>query len=202
MKEVRGYTASTFAKSTQASYRTHLRTYLRFCLHFKLEPIPAETATLLMYIAFLARTLKPSSLGNYLNIVRLIHLDSGLENPLKENFAIQNLKKGISREKGSPPKQMSPITPMMMFDIYDRLSMLSARDIAFWAGCCVAYFGFLRKATLLPESALTPRDACLLRKDIGELNRDDFVLNVRRTKTIQCSKRILKLPDVGCPGSP
>ena len=90
-------------------------TYLRFCLHFHLDPIPASNSTLLAYIAFLARSLKPTSINNYLNIVCILHLDAGLDNPLKDNFAILNLKRGIARELGTPrPKityHMSNVIP-------------------------------------------------------------------------------------------
>lgn len=67
--EVQQYTSNTYAETTKAAYRTHLKTYLRFCIYFGFDPIPVEQSTLLMYIAFLARTLKPTSIGNYLNIV-------------------------------------------------------------------------------------------------------------------------------------
>ena len=111
MREAQAYTGKTYAESTKASYKTHLFTYLRFCFKFELEPVPASKTTILAYTAYLARSkLKPSSITNYLNIIRILHLDYGYDNPLKDNFALTNLKRGINREKGSPPCQKLPIT--------------------------------------------------------------------------------------------
>ena len=75
------------------------------------------------YVAFLARTLKVSSINNYINIIRIIHLECGFGNPLEKNYALLNLKKGIAREIGTPPKQMKPLTCDILFEIYQELSM-------------------------------------------------------------------------------
>lgn len=144
-------------------------------------------------MAYLSRTLKPQSIKNYLNIIRLMHLEAFLCNPLKDNYALSNLQKGIARLNGCAPKQMRPITAEMLFDLSKHLCMMIPKDLAFWAVCCVGLFGFLRKATLLPISATSPGDACLLKGDLELIGYDSFVLHVRRTKTIQYNERVLKL---------
>lgn len=149
----------------------------------------------------MARTLKPTSIANYLNIIRILHLEAQFINPLAENFAVQNLRKGITRRLGSPPKQMLPFTCEMLLKILDGLCLMLPKDIAFWAACCVGFFGFLRKATLLPISGETPGDACLLYGDLEFQNPNNFVIKVRRTKTIQCNERVLLLPYTAYRGS-
>ena len=98
--ETRSYIGSTYAESTKASYRSHLRAFLRFCIYFDFEAVPASQDTILLYITFLARTLKPTSITNYINIIRILHLEAGLANPLFQNYAVNNLKKGIARQLG------------------------------------------------------------------------------------------------------
>ena len=200
-QEVCLYMTSTFAENTQKSYWSHLRTFLRFCIYFDVEPLPISQKHLLAYIAFLARTLQPQSINNYLNIIRIIHLDKGLKNPLSDNFAVKNLKRGIARRKGSPPKQKLPITGQIMLDIYNLLSLCSSKEISFWAACCVGFFGFLRKINLLPVSSIKLGDSCLLREDVDFVSNDCFVLNISKTKTIQNHERILTIPFVAVPGS-
>ena len=133
LSEAGSYTGKTFAETTKSTYRTHLRTYLRFCIKFGLEPVPASQHTLIAYIAFLARTLKPCSINGYLNIVRIIHLESGLRNPLENNYAIHNLKKGIARVLGSPPDQKLPITCPILLKIKQLLCFCIPKDIVFLA---------------------------------------------------------------------
>ena len=156
MHEAQSFIGKTYAVSTKSSYKTHLMTYLRFCLKFQLEPVPASTSTILSYTTFLARSLKPSSISNYLNIIRILHLDAGLPNPLLDNFALTNLKKGIQRELGSPPIQKLPITCKILKLIHCQLCFFLPKDVAFWAAYLVAFFGLLRKKTLLPQSMVNP----------------------------------------------
>ena len=105
MSEVRRFKKSAFALSTQKMYKSQLSSYLQFCLEFKCSPLPASQSTLLCYTAFLARRLLPTSIPNYLNVVRLLHLESGYKNPLEGNFELTLLKKGINRQLGVPPSK-------------------------------------------------------------------------------------------------
>ena len=156
---------------------------------------------MLSYIAFLARSLKPSSINGYLNIIRILHLDLGLPNPLENNYAVKNLKRGIARVKGSPPVQKLPITTQILLLICARLCFSMQKDIVFWAACLVGYYGLFRKSTLLPVTLKNPGDSCLLRGDLIVNSCTVFTLHVRKTKTIQCGDRVLVLPFVSCPGS-
>ena len=202
MQEARAFSGRTFARATQAAYKTHLKAYMRFCIRFNFNLVPATQDCIIGYITFLARSLKPSSIGSYLNVIRLLHLDAGLSNPLEGNFAATNLKKGITRELGSPPRQMLPMSCEMMMAILKSMCFLLPEDNAFWAICTTGFFGFLRKSTLLPVTSVNPGDGYILFSDVVWDANDCFVIHVRKTKTIQCSERILKLPFVSCDASP
>ena len=74
-------------------------------------PVPVHPAHLLQYAAFLARSLKPSSIGSYLNIIGLLHKEFGLPNPLLNNWPLKSLLTGIKRAIGTPPNQKLPLPP-------------------------------------------------------------------------------------------
>ena len=93
------YKSLALASSTKAAYKTHLMTFLRFCFYYEICPVPIDQNSLACYVAHLARTLSPSSVGIYLNIVRIMHLETGLANPLAENFEVAMIKRGINRVK-------------------------------------------------------------------------------------------------------
>ena len=76
--EAMSYKRSAFALSTQITYKSQLRSFLNFCIDFDCVPVPASQETLICYVAHLARRLLPSSIPNYLNVVRLLHLEAGL----------------------------------------------------------------------------------------------------------------------------
>jgi hypothetical protein len=140
LNEARAYKRMAFAEATKKAYKSHLVSYLTFCKEFKRNPVPATQDTITGYIVHLARRLKPSSIPGYINIIRLLHVQAGLDNPLVDNWEVKMLKKGISRLKGLPPKQKLPVTLEILGKIYRCLDLRSPRDIAFWVATLVGFF--------------------------------------------------------------
>jgi hypothetical protein len=196
--EARSFKRSAFAASTQKTYRSQLKKFLQFCLEYKCSPIPVSQSTLICYVAYLARNLSASSIPQYLNVVRILHEEAGLGNPLANNFELSMVKRGVRREKGVPPNQKLPITVGILRKIYALLDLSSPFDLAFWAAALTAFFGFLRKSTLLPESATFVVSKTLLREDVNDLCLSSFVLSIRHSKVIQFGQKVLSLPYVRC----
>lgn len=153
--------------------------------------MPASTKTLCRYAAFLARTLSPSSIKQYFNCIRLLHLENGFSNPTQDNWPLQLVLRGIEKTLGRPPKQKLPITPQILLAIRDQLDLSIDLHITFWAACLVGFYSFCRKATLVPKSAID-KDA-LCREDIQFMSQG-VIIRVRKTKTIQCGQRVLEIP--------
>jgi hypothetical protein len=68
---------AAFARSTVQTYKSQTNSYLRFCVNYGLQPVPATQQILCTYMAFLSRSLTPSSGKGYMNAVRLLHIESG-----------------------------------------------------------------------------------------------------------------------------
>jgi hypothetical protein len=179
MVDASGFKQSAYAESTKAAYRTHRNTYLRFCLYFGLTPVPAEQITLKTYVAYLSRTIKPSGIGGYLNIIRILHLEYGLANPLEKNFEVNLIKKGVARQLGSPALQKLPLDIEMLKLLYVHVDFTSNLDVAFWAALLVGFFGLLRKSSLLLKNASDNPSSGLRRCDIVNMQINSFVLLVR-----------------------
>ena len=151
--EARILKSQAFAMSTKASYQTHLMTYVRFCIFYGLKPVLAAQTTIACYIAHLARTMAPVSVNIYLNIIRIMHEESGLRNPLLDNYELSMIKRGLQRTKGAPPKQKAPITPAILIKLYSTLNLRLASERAFWCAMLVGFYGYLRKSSLFPSSS-------------------------------------------------
>ena len=96
-REAKTYRGLAYASPTKAGYRTQMNAYYRFCIFFNYAPVPVDTVTLTQYVAFLARILKFSSVKQYLNVLRILHLEAGFPNPLQDNWFLQSvLMKGNS----------------------------------------------------------------------------------------------------------
>jgi len=153
--------------------------------------VPITEENLAKYAAFLARRLKPNSIKQYINIVRIMHLEAGYENPSKDSFLLKTTLRGIERTLGSMVHRKSPITPQLLHAIKDKLNLRLKVDCIFWAACLVMFCGLFRKSNLFSKF-------CFKRSDI--LMNTDGVLELRVTssKTIQCRERTLtvRLPPI------
>ena len=165
-------------------------------------PFPAQSAHLCQYAAFLARSLKPSSIPNYLNIIGLLHKEFNLPNPLVDNWSLQSLLTGIKRVKGEPPSQKLPITPDILMRILSLLNMRSSFDASFWAICLVSFFGMLRKSHLLASSPGTVDTSQHLVRSDFQAFPWGYLVAIRWSKTIQFRERIVQLPLPIIPESP
>ena len=118
MRDARNYKRSAYAEGTKKTYRSQLKSYFKFCLEFDRCPIPVEQSTLIAYVSHLAGRISPSSIPGYLNVVRLLHMEAGLSNPLDQNWELLLLKRGINRQKGKPPVQKLPLTLSILRQIF------------------------------------------------------------------------------------
>ena len=194
---MRKYRSHAFAQSTAATYKSQFRVYLRFCPFFGYTPVPGRTIHILRYILFLARTLSTINIPNYLNVVRLLHLQFGYPNPLEEPlFKHQKalLMRGIKRLNGDSVSQKLPITPEVLYKMQCHLNFASSFDATFWAACLVAFFTFSRKSNLLPTSTAAFNPQRHLRNCDVRLYQWGIILVVRWSKTIQYRNRTLLVP--------
>ena len=106
-RKIASYRQLAFSMSTRRSYSSQLNSYLTFCNKMQYQPVPAHAETIVRYTAYLAERLSPQSIPSYLNVVRLVHLESNFPNPMENNFTLDMLLKGIKREKGIIVKKSS-----------------------------------------------------------------------------------------------
>ena len=168
----------------------------------RIQPVPLSQADLGRYVAFLSRRLCFTSVRQYLNIIRLMHLEAGLQNPLEKNWYVSSILKGVRRVKGDSSVQKLPITPDILKRIFLTLDLHSAFDRTFWATCLVGFFSFFRKSNLLvPSHVLFDPCRNLCATDV-KFTASGAVLTVRLSKVIQFQERILHIPLPKIPNSP
>ena len=200
--EIFQYRSNTFSETTKTTYRTHRNSYLRFCQHMGYPPVPAQPAHICQYAAFLARTLKATSIPNYLNIISILHKEFNLPNPLANNWALQSLLTGIKRVKGQPPAQKLPIAPDVLKKIYFQLNLRNSFDASFWAVCLVSFYGMLRKRHLLAGSHSTFDPSQQLVRSDFQIFPWGALVTIRWSKTIQFRERVVQIPLPLIPDSP
>lgn len=191
--ELSTFRGQTFAANTQKTYATHMRAYLTFCEKMNILPASVSEKTVALFATYLARTLKPSSIRQYINIVRLIHLEGGYKHPFKDSWLVKSTLRGIDRCKGTPVNRKQPITPQVLLAIRSKLNLTTRIDCVFWAACLLLFFGLLRKSNVLHDKSFDNTKQLCRKHFIVDTN-GQIVVHVHWTKTIQFRERTLRIP--------
>ena len=192
--DVTFYRGHTFAASTNRTYMAQKLVYFEFCNKMTIQPTPLSQHDLGRYIAYLSRKLCFTSVRQYLNVVRILHIEAGLPNPLENNWYVSSILKGVRRVKGDTTKQKLPITLDILRTMFIQLNLSCSFDRVFWAACLVAFYSFFRKSNLLiPSIEGFDPSKHLCASDV-KFTPEGVVLSVRWSKVIQFRERTLQIP--------
>ena len=113
--------------------------------------MPADEETLIQYVAFLARSIKHSSIKNYLAAVRHLHIRNGYELNLKKCLRLQLICRGIKRSQGCSTCTRLPITinHLKLFSCLLAVPQVSRFDsLMIWAAMTLPSLGFSASVNL------------------------------------------------------
>jgi len=193
-KAAQFFYSNAYSDNTKRTYTSHKNSYINFCTRFGYPAIPASTQTLCRYAAFLSKSLKFNSIKQYLNIVRILHAEWNLPNPLSNNFILNCTLQGIRRHLGDATIRKKPITPAMLHHILAHLDLAKSRDSTVWAAMLCMFYGLLRKSNVLTTRgvAFDPNKHLRCRDII--YHRWGALLHIRWSKTIQFGSRTFEIP--------
>ena len=193
-QDVAALRSLTFAESTRRTYQSQQALYLQFCSSLHIATVPISPCNLGNDIAFLGSKISFSSVRQYLNVVRIMHLDEGYSNPQENNFYLSSILKGPRKHKGDGISQKLPITMSILQGILVVLNLNNPFDVCFWAACLVAFFSFFRKSNLLIPSHAQFNPAKHLCVSDAQFGPHGAALSIRWSKTIQYKQRTLLIP--------
>lgn len=148
--DIQKYLRLSVAASTKQTYTSGERRFLDFCtLHspHRSTYLPTNEETLIQFVAYLAKTIKHSSIKGYLAAVRHLHIRSGYDLDLKKFLRLQLICRGIKRSQGDSTRIRLPITInhlKLFFQLLAIPTSPSYDSIMVWAAMTLAFFGFLR----------------------------------------------------------
>ena len=99
---------SSKASNTLRAYKADYKDFSRFCFKNGFKPMPSEPKIISLYLTFLSKTSKFSTLKRRLASISVIHKLSGHYIDVKHPMITENLM-GIKRIKGSYQKAKKPI---------------------------------------------------------------------------------------------
>ena len=198
--EIEEFMLKTYSPNTTRAYSTHRRSYLAFCSVLGIPPVPVDPVGLCLYAAVLARTLKYTSIKQYMNVVRSLHLEWGLPNPLANNYQLSCVLRGIRRHIGDRPHRKSPLTPQLLLQFLSCLHLSGLADCALWAAMLLAFYGLLRIGSMLCSSLQCEHSRHVTLADV-QLHCKGIDITVRVTKTIQFAECMHVIPLPRVPGN-
>lgn len=152
-------------------------------------------------MALLANSLKFQSIKQYLNIIRLLHLEAGFHNPLSDNWYLKSILNGVRRVLGDSQTPKLPITPDILRSILQHLNLSLPKDSLFWAATLTGFFGFLRKSNLFPPDSGFDPSKHLIRSDFAPIMYG-MSIAIKWSKTIQYNQKHLSIVIPFIPASP
>lgn len=150
------------------------------------------------YVAHLARSISTQSLSQYLNVIRIIHLELGYPNPLVNNYMLDTVLKGVARAKGLTVVKKLPITPGLLLKIRAQLDLNKTNNVVFWAVCLMLFFTWLRKSNVLSNYVRVQGNSKIIKRGDFFMSNNapqlGLFVNIAATKTIQFKERALICP--------
>lgn len=144
---------------------------------------------LVQYAAYLARSIKYSSIKIYLAAVRHLHIRNGYDLDFKKFHRLQLICKGIQRSQGCSMRVRLPITIHHLKLFFCLLAIRHTpnyNSLMIWAAMTLAFFGFMRlgeltcNSTFSLETHLSPSDVCFL----PTMSQPDYMsIQVKISKT-------------------
>ena len=183
-----------FAKNSQKNVISNIRTYPFFTTFFGLEYLPASPTNLCRFMELMALTSSYGHLKNVLSSVKYLHAAYGHVFP-SNDFNLEATMQGLKRRLARTPFFVMPITPTILTQMFNNLSMSCTSDLALWCSYLTAFYGLFRKGNVVPESSKFDPTRTLTRNHIT-IDRTNKIVYVHVTfsKTIQFCQRDLVIP--------
>lgn len=172
------------APSTRRLRETQLRCYLKFCNTRHLDPLPCSLDRLSLYIAFLARFIKYSSIVSYLQGIVFHHVLLGMTPPKLSNPQVKSTLAGVKNKKGSDQLGKAPLFFNHLCVMYAHVDFKSHSNFLTWIASVLMFRCLLRVGHVVDSPHTLLRSAVTF-TDYG------FLLSICSSKT----KSKSSLPD-------
>lgn len=166
------YIRASKAENTRRAYRADWADFLSFCDDHHLPAMPAAPATVALYLAERAASLKVSTLGRRLAAIVQMHSIAKQPDPTK-GAEVKEVWRGIRRSKGVAQQGKAPAVLDTIRELLAVIpdGLLGARDRAL---LLIGFAGAFRRSELVS-----------LNTDDLQFTRDGVIITLRKSKTDQ-----------------
>lgn len=189
-----------WSSNTKSTRSSQWRIYTSFCAEHELIALPASELTVARFLLYKSKTVKYSTINNYLSSVISLHKYYGYECELRSRYFIKLVLDGLKSKLGQTVDQKIPLSVQELIKMYRTVNLCDGKDLVMWSAVVVSFRTLLRKSNLVPDNIHEIPKHVVLRRDV-ERSADRFLIKVRATKTIRYRERKLTIPVVRSEGS-
>ncbi len=191
-EDIQHYINLSLASTTQQTYSSGEKTFIRLYKRKHIEQcLPADESLLAEFVAFLAKSIKYSSIKTYLAAVRHYHIRHGFQLNLHKMLRLQLVLRGIKRSHGDNIRVRLPITihHLQLFRMLLGITNTQSFDsLMIWAAMTLAFFGFLRLGELTCNCKFNlnihlTRDSILFAPRSGTKDPEFMTVHIKESKT-------------------
>jgi site-specific recombinase XerD len=172
--QARDFAAAAKAPNTVRAYASDWNDFREWCESHEVRSLPAEPASVALYLTDRAASLKTSSLARRLTAISRVHQASGHLSPAAlQHIEVSEVWKGIKRQKGTAEEGKKPFLTADLRLAIERLpaNLLGLRDRAL---LLVGFAGGFRRSELAGLSVEDLRDSS-----------EGIIIRLGRSKTDQ-----------------
>jgi site-specific recombinase XerD len=170
--KARSYAAASRSENTRRAYRADWDHFAAWCDSRGLSSLPADAATVALYVTDMAASFKPSTISRRMVSIARVHKAAGHPSPTTDE-RVRLVNAGIRRVHGVAPRQVRPVV---------------TEDLRRMVGTCRDDSAGVRDRALLLigfAAALRRSELVGLHATDVEETHDGLVVTVRRSKTDQ-----------------
>lgn len=190
-ERAKSYAESARASATRTAYRSDWCRYEAWCAERDLVALPADPATVGLYLADAAETHAPATLTRWLSAISVAH-DLAGHHLSTRHPAIRDVLRGVRRTQGvAPRRQAAPITAPVLRHLLDTCAAGRPIDLRDRALLLVGFAAALRQSELV---ALDVADIAvsevglrvMIRRSKADQEGEGQVVGIGRTGTPTC----------------
>lgn len=184
-----------YRKNTLKNLRSQALIYHRFCVYTGHHLFPASNWQMVRFARYVGNSVTSiETVQNYISGVRTLHRIGGFPVPDSQDPNLQLLLRGLKFELAHATKQAKPITPRMLFKIYQIIDLKNQLHVIMFAALILGFYLFLRPSNLVPQS--TGAFVAGEQLTLGDIRWEagHICVDIHWSKTVQYKQRINSLP--------
>ena len=157
-----------------------------------MSPLPASRETFCLYITYLSRSCKYSTISCYVSTVHVMHDYFGAEHPSPSDFVLRSTLRGARRLVGDQTRQVDPLGPGELMKILSILDLRKFEDLRFWCALLLSFRCVLRAGHV----SFSPHALRVKHVAFKSISMDVCVIS---SKTVQFRERVHVVPVIESP---